>query len=78
MLSKLRAFFDRGGKTSRGKTLFHNTAALSVGRLGSKVLVFLLILNNRSIDMLATWLLVPYLIWLTFAVYLNIGVFLLN
>ncbi|MBQ8717852.1 MAG: lipopolysaccharide biosynthesis protein [Clostridia bacterium] len=43
MLSKLRAFFDRGGKTSRGKTLFHNTAALSVGRLGSKVLVFLLI-----------------------------------
>ena len=42
------------------------------------VLVFLLILNNRSIDMLATWLLVPYLIWLTFAVYLNIGVYLLN
>jgi len=26
----------------------------------------------------ASWLLIPYLIWLTFAVYLNIGVYLLN
>ena len=42
------------------------------------VLVFLLILNNRKIEMPATWLLVPYLIWLTFALYLNIGVYLLN
>ena len=43
MLSNIRAYFRRGSKASRGKTLFHNTAALSVGRLGSKVLVFLLI-----------------------------------
>ena len=42
------------------------------------LLVFLLILNNRRVDMNASWLLVPYLIWLTFALYLNIGVFLLN
>ncbi|MBE6959310.1 MAG: tryptophan-rich sensory protein [Ruminococcaceae bacterium] len=42
------------------------------------VLVFLLILNNRRVDMVASWLLIPYLIWLTFAVYLNIGVYLLN
>lgn len=42
------------------------------------ILVFLLILNNRRIDMLASWLLIPYLIWLTFAIYLNIGVYLLN
>ena len=42
------------------------------------VLVFLLILNNRKIEMPATWLLVPYLIWLTFDLYLNIGVYLLN
>ena len=43
MFSKIRAIFSRDKETSRGKTLFHNTAALSVGRLGSKVLVFLLI-----------------------------------
>lgn len=42
------------------------------------VLVFLLILNNRRVDIRASWLLIPYLIWLTFAVYLNIGVYLLN
>ena len=43
MLSRIQALFARGDSASRGKTLFHNTAALSVGRLGSKVLVFLLI-----------------------------------
>lgn len=42
------------------------------------ILVFLLILNNRKIDLPAAWLLIPYLIWLTFALYLNIGVYLLN
>ena len=42
------------------------------------VLVFLLIFNNRKIDQAAAWLLVPYLAWLTFAVYLNAGVYLLN
>ena len=43
MLSKVRAIFSRGDQMSRGKMLLHNTAALSIGRLGSKVLVFLLI-----------------------------------
>lgn len=42
------------------------------------VLVFLLFLNNRKIDMPAAWLLLPYLIWLSFALYLNLGVYLLN
>ena len=42
------------------------------------VLVFLLIFNTRRVDMLASWLLIPYLIWLTFAIYLNFGVYLLN
>ena len=42
------------------------------------ILVFLLIFNNRKLDLTAAWLLVPYLAWLTFAVYLNIGVYLLN
>ena len=42
------------------------------------ILVFLLILNDRNVDIRASWLLIPYLIWLTFAVYLNIGVYMLN
>ena len=42
------------------------------------VLVLLLILNSRKVDTVAAWLLLPYLIWLTFAVYLNTGVVLLN
>ena len=42
------------------------------------VLVLLLMLNNFHVDLPAGLLLVPYLIWLTFAVYLNIGVYLLN
>ncbi len=42
------------------------------------VLVLLMILSFRKISPLAAWLQVPYLIWLTFAAYLNFGVFLLN
>ncbi len=41
-------------------------------------LVLLMILSFRKISPLAAWLQVPYLIWLTFAAYLNFGVFLLN
>ena len=42
------------------------------------VLVLALILVSRRVDRSASWLLVPYLTWLTFAVYLNAGVLLLN
>jgi tryptophan-rich sensory protein len=42
------------------------------------ILVLLLILNNRKLDRAAAYLLIPYLIWLAFAVYLNAGVYLLN
>ncbi len=42
------------------------------------VLVLLMILSFRRSSSLAAWLQVPYLIWLTFAAYLNFGVFLLN
>lgn len=42
------------------------------------VLVLLLIFASYKVDPVAAWLLVPYLIWLTFAAYLNAGVFLLN
>ena len=42
------------------------------------VLVLAVILTFRKIDKTAAWLLIPYLLWLTFAVYLNTGVYILN
>lgn len=42
------------------------------------VLVFLMILQFRKVDKWAAWLQLPYLLWLTFAAYLNFGVWLLN
>jgi tryptophan-rich sensory protein len=42
------------------------------------VLVLLMILQFRKTDPLAAWLQIPYLVWLTFAAYLNLGVWYLN
>jgi tryptophan-rich sensory protein len=41
-------------------------------------LVLWMILQWRKIDPIAALLQIPYLIWLTFAAYLNIGVWILN
>lgn len=41
-------------------------------------LVLLMIVSFRRIDPLAAKLQIPYLIWLTFAAYLNLGVWILN
>ena len=42
------------------------------------VLVFLMIIQFSKVDRTAALLQIPYLVWLTFAAYLNIGVWLLN
>ena len=42
------------------------------------VLVLLMILQFRKVDPIAALLQIPYLLWLTFAAYLNLGVWLLN
>lgn len=42
------------------------------------VLVLVVILTFWKIDKTAAWLLIPYFAWLTFAVYLNAGVYILN
>ena len=42
------------------------------------VLVLAVILTFWKVDKTAAWLLIPYLAWLTFAVYLNAGVYILN
>lgn len=42
------------------------------------LLILWMILTFRKVDPLAAWLQVPYLLWVTFAAYLNFGVWLLN
>ena len=42
------------------------------------VLVLAMILTFRKVDPVAAWLQIPYLLWLTFAAYLNWGVWKLN
>lgn len=42
------------------------------------VLVVIMIFAFWKVDRLAAWLQIPYLIWLTFAAYLNFAVYLLN
>lgn len=42
------------------------------------ILVLLMILSFRKTDKIAAWLQIPYLLWLTFAAYLNFGVWYLN
>ena len=41
-------------------------------------LVLWMILTFRKVDPIAAWLQIPYLLWLTFAAYLNFGVMTLN
>lgn len=42
------------------------------------VLILWMILSFRQVDPPAAWLQVPYLLWVTFAAYLNYGVWMLN
>ena len=42
------------------------------------ILVFLLIGESKKINKVSSYLLMPYLAWMTFAAYLNIGVAILN
>ena len=41
-------------------------------------LILLMILSFRRVDPLAAWLQIPYLLWVSFAAYLNFGVWQLN
>lgn len=46
--------------------------------LGLWVLVIIMIKKFFTISKSAAWINIPYLVWLTFAAYLNLGIFLLN
>jgi tryptophan-rich sensory protein len=61
--------------------LFFNAGAYGFALLWLALLwalVFWMILTWRKEDPLAAWLQIPYLLWLSFAVYLNAGVWFLN
>ncbi len=61
--------------------LFFNASAYGLSAVWIVILwtaVLLMILQMRRIDPVSAWLQVPYLLWLTFAAYLNFGVWLLN
>ncbi len=42
------------------------------------ILILRMTLNFWKIDKLAAWLQIPYLVWVAFAAYLNLGVWILN
>lgn len=42
------------------------------------ILILWMILSFRKVDTAAAWLQIPYLLWVTFAAYLNLGVCILN
>ncbi len=61
--------------------LFFNAGAYGFAAIWILLLwtaVLLMILQMRKVDILAAWFQVPYLIWLTFATYLTLGVWILN
>ena len=61
--------------------IFFNLQAFGFALLWLLVLwglILLMILSFRKTDAPAAWLQVPYLLWVTFAAYLNFGVWMLN
>ncbi|MBE6036768.1 MAG: tryptophan-rich sensory protein [Clostridiales bacterium] len=42
------------------------------------VMIILMILTFRKVDRPAAWMQIPYVLWVTFAAYLNFGVWMLN
>lgn len=57
---------------------FRNFGFALLWLLALWLLVLRMLLTFRSVDKLAARLQIPYLLWITFAVYLNLGVWLLN
>ena len=43
-----------------------------------RMLILWMIFTFRKVDRLAAWLQIPYVLWVTFAAYLNFGVWILN
>lgn len=57
---------------------FRNFGFAFIWLLALWVLILLMILSFCKVDRLAAWLQIPYLLWVSFAAYLNFGVWNLN
>jgi benzodiazapine receptor len=42
------------------------------------ITIFISLLTFSRIDRIAVWLMIPYLLWVSFAIYLNVSIYLLN
>ena len=61
--------------------IFFNARSYGLALLWLLILwgmILLMILQFRKVDKAAAWLQIPYLLWVTFAAYLNYGVWQLN
>ncbi|MBO5340110.1 MAG: tryptophan-rich sensory protein [Oscillospiraceae bacterium] len=77
----LRLFFVQLAFNFLWSIVFFNLQAFGfafIWLLALWVLILLMILAFRKVDPVAAWLQIPYLLWVTFAAYLNFGVWLLN
>ena len=77
----LALFFVQLGFNFFWSILFFNAQAYGLALLWLAVLwalILWMILTFRKTDRLAAWLQVPYLLWVSFAAYLNFGVWALN
>lgn len=77
----LTAFFVQLGFNFFWSILFFNLQAFGAALLWLLVLwglILWMILSFRRVDKAAAWLQVPYLLWVSFAAYLNLGIWLLN
>lgn len=57
---------------------FHAVGLAILDIIGLWIFIFLVILSFAKVSKVASWILVPYLVWVTYAGLLTIGIFLLN
>lgn len=77
----LLLFFIQLGYNFFWSILFFNLQLFGLALIWLLILwglILWMILTFRKVDPLAAWLQIPYLLWVTFAAYLNFGVWMLN
>lgn len=79
--NSLRLFFIQLAFNFFWSIIFFNAQAFGLALVWLLILwclILWMIFTFRKVDPLAAWLQIPYLLWVTFAAYLNGGVWLLN
>lgn len=79
--NSLRIFLLQLAFNFFGSILFFNLQAFGAALVWLLILwglILWMIVAFRKVDPLAAWMQIPYLLWVTFAAYLNYGVWMLN